>query len=441
MTPHQSGIQSMNFSWLPPSLHYRKFRYLWFGLLVSIAGNQMQTAAVLWHVNELTDEPIFLGGVGLVRLIPLLVFSLIAGATADVVNRRRLMLITQSIIAVLSTLLGTLTFLGLDSIPVLYIIISLSSAFWAFDNPARQSLIPNLVPRETLTNAFSLASIAGKFGAIAGPALGGLVLARWGIAYAYFLNAVSFLAVIVALLLMGSVEQAVDERVSELKDILNLPSMLTSVQDGFRFVLNQPVILSSMLLDGFAMVFGSVTALLPIYTKEILGVGAQGYGILLAAPSIGAATVAVILSFVKQIYHQGRVLLLAVGAFGLSAMVFGLSRSFTLTFIALALTGLTDTVSQIIRNTIRQLQTPDHLRGRTVSINQLFFAGGPEMGQLEAGLMAQLFGPVVAVVSGSIGVLLAAGGIAIRFPELRRYQGDEAFVAGTTQVEPSQSAT
>jgi MFS family permease len=429
----------MSLSWLPPSLNHRNFRYLWFGLLVSIAGNQMQTAAVLWHVSELTDEPIFLGGVGLVGLIPLLVFSLIAGATADVVNRRRLMLITQSIIAILSTLLGVLTFLGMDSIPVLYTILFFSSAFWSFDNPARQSLIPNLVPRDTLTNAFSLASIAGKFGAIAGPALGGLVLAQWGIAYAYFLNALSFIAVIIALLAMGPVEQEADERVSELRDMLNPSALMSSVKDGFSFVLNQPIILSSMLLDGFAMLFGSVTALLPIYAKEILKVGAEGYGLLLAAPSIGAATVAVVLSFVKQIRGQGRLLLLAVGVFGISAMIFGLSRSFTLTFITLAMTGLTDTVSQIIRNTIRQLQTPDHLRGRTVSINQLFFAGGPEMGQLEAGLMAQLFGPVVAIVSGSIGVLIAVTGITIRFPELRNYQGDEAFVAGAKQATPSQS--
>jgi len=397
----------------------------------------MQTAAVLWHIKQLSSEPIALGGVGLVRLVPLLVFSLIAGATADVVNRRRLMLITQSVIAVLSTCLGVLTLFDMASIPVIYAIISLSSAFWAFDNPARQSLIPNLVPRDTLTNAFSLSSIASKFGSIVGPALGGLVLAKWGIAYAYFFNALSFLAVIFALVRMGTVEQAADDKVTEIKDILNVSSLMASVRDGFRFVLSQPVILSSMLLDGFATIFATVTALLPIFATDILGVGAEGYGLLSAAPPTGAAIIAIFLSFTKQIRNQGRTLLLAVGGFGLSAMLFGLSRSFALTFIALALTGATDTLSQIIRSTIRQLQTPDHLRGRTVSINQLFFAGGPELGQLEAGVIAQLFGPVIAVVSGSILCLLAAAGIAIRFPELRRYRGDEPFTAGGSQVEPS----
>ena len=425
----------MNLNWLPPSLQHRRFRYLWIGLLISIAGNQMQTAAVLWHIKQLSPEPIALGGVGLVRLVPLLVFSLIAGAIADVVNRRRLMIVTQSVTAILSASLGVLTLLGMDSIPAIYGIISLSSAFWAFDNPARQSLIPNLVPREKLTNAFSLSSIASKFGSIVGPALGGLILAKWGIAYAYFFDALSFLAVIYALIRMGPVEQATDDKVKEIHDILHVPSLIASVRDGFGFVLNQPVILSSMLLDGFATVFATVTALLPIFAVDILGVGAEGYGLLSAAPPTGAAIVALILSFTKQIRNQGRTLLLAVGGFGLSAMLFGVSRSFTLTFIALALTGGTDTLSQIIRSTIRQLQTPDHLRGRTVSINQLFFAGGPELGQLTAGVLAQLFGPVIAVVSGSFLCLIASTGIAVRFPELRRYRGDEAFAAGGSQIE------
>jgi MFS family permease len=422
-------------NWLPPSLQHRKFLYLWFGLVISIAGNQMQTAAVLWHVNELSSEPIALGGVGLVRLLPLLIFSLIAGSIADVVNRRCLMLTMQVILALLSGILGLLTLIGLDSIAVLYSLVGLSSAFWAFDNPARQSMIPNLVPREILTNAFSLSSIAEKFGSIVGPAIGGLVIAKFGISYAYFFNALSFSAIIFALILMGPVPQIKDDHISDLRDIFEPSSLATSVQSGLRFVLKQPVILSSMLLDGFAMLFGSVSALLPIFAKEILGVGVEGYGILSAAPSVGAAVAALVLSFFRQIRNQGKILLMAVGFFGLSSLTFGLSRSFLLTFIALALTGVTDTVSQIIRNTIRQVQTPDHLRGRTVSINQLFFAGGPELGQLEAGLMAQLFGPVFAVVSGGIGVLIAASGIAIRFPELHRYQGDEACIVAGSQVE------
>jgi MFS family permease len=400
----------------------------------------MQTTAVLWHINELSGgEPIALGGVGLVRIIPILIFSLIAGATADVVNRRRVMLITQSFLAVLAAILGLLTAFGMDSIAVIYIIIALSGAFWAFDSPARQSLIPNLVPRDTLTNAFSLSSIASKFGAIAGPALGGVVLANWGIEFAYLLNAVSFFAVILALILMGPVSQAAIEQTTQKKPEWKVSTLSASVLDGLRFVVSQPIILSSMLLDFFATLFASVTTLLPIYAKEILQVGAQGYGYLAAAPSIGAAIVALVLSFVKNINNQGRTLLWAVFGFGFAALVFGLSRSYALSFLALAITGVTDGASVIIRNTIRQLQTPDHLRGRTVSINMIFFSGGPHLGQLEAGLVAHLFGPVFAVVSGSIACLLTSLAVALRFPELRRYRGDEPVLAGASQTEPQQT--
>ena len=442
MVKHLSQQESefrVKSSWLPPSLQHHRFRYLWIGLLISVAGNQMQTTAVLWHINELSGgEPIALGGVGLVRIIPILIFSLIAGATADVVNRRRLMFITQSVLAALAATLGLLTAFGLDSIAVIYIIIALSGAFWAFDSPARQSLIPNLVPRDTLTNAFSLSSIASKFGGIVGPALAGVVLANWGIEFAYLLNAISFLAVIIALIRMGPVSQVTIDQTTQKATEWKASTIYASVLDGLHFVVKQPIILSSMLLDFFAMLFASFTTLLPIYAKEILLVGAQGYGYLAAAPSIGAAVVAGTLSFVRNIRNQGRTLLLAVFGFGLSVLVFGLSRSYTLSFFALAMTGMTDGASAIIRNTIRQLQTPDHLRGRTVSINMIFFSGGPHMGQLEAGLVAQFFGPVFSVVSGSIACLIASFAIAMRFPELRMYRGDEPILAGTSQVEVQQ---
>jgi MFS family permease len=192
-----------------------------------------------------------------------------------------------------------------------------------------------------------------------------------------------------------------------------------------------------MLLDFFATLFASVSTLLPIFAKEILEVGAQGYGYLSAAPSTGAAIAALVLSFKKDVRNQGRILITAVIGFGLATMVFGLSRSFALSFLALAITGVTDGTSVIIRNTIRQLQTPDHLRGRTVSINMIFYSGGPHLGQLEAGLVAQFFGPVLAVVSGSIACIIASLAVIFRFPELGRYRGDEPVLAGTSQTDTS----
>jgi MFS family permease len=420
----------VKFLHLPPSLKYRRFRYLWLGMMISVAGNQMQTTAVLWHVNEISGEPIALGIVGLVRIIPILLFSLIAGTVADVLNRRRLMFLTQSTLALLAGLLGLLTFLGLDSLLVIYSFLAVSAAVWSFDLPARQSLIPNLVPNENLTNAFSLSSISFQTGAILGPALAGIVLANWGIAYAYVLNAISFSAVLIALMLMGSVPQ--ETKLIQLRSILlfkNNP-LVISIREGLRYVFNQPIILSSMLLDFFATFFSNAITLLPIFAKDILGVGAQGYGLLASAPSIGAAAIGIILAFAKNIRNQGKILLVAVVGYGFATILFGVSTTFYLTFFALVMTGFTDGLSAIIRNTIRQLQTPDQLRGRMVSINQIFFMGGPQLGELEAGVVAQIFGPTLSVISGGIGCILAVGWIARKFPQLRRYRGDEPVLAG-----------
>ena len=408
---------------LPPALRHRRYRLLWFGLLISVTGTQMQSAAILWHVNELTGQPIALGGVGLARILPVLAFSLLAGVVADTLNRRHLILLTQTLLGLLAALLGWLTLRGLDSVWAIYGITAASAGVAAFDLPARQSLVPNLVPRSDLTNAFSLSSIAFQTGAVVGPAAGGLVLASLGIAWVYWINAVSFLAVILALVLMGPVEQ-------DLHRGANGGVSLGAVAEGIRFIRRQPIVLPSMLLDFFATFFSSATALLPIFAKDILHVGPVGYGWLVSAPSVGAVSAAVVLSFVRQIRKQGRILLQAVTIFGLATVVFGISRNFWLTFGALALTGASDNVSAIIRNTIRQLQTPDHLRGRMVSVNQIFFMGGPQLGELEAGLLAQWLGSPFSVVSGGVGCLIAVLWVVRRWPQLRRYSGDEAQVAG-----------
>lgn len=415
---------------IPPALRHKKFRYLWLGMMVSIAGTQMQTTTVLWHVNEISGLPLALAGVGLVRILPIVLFSLFAGAVADVINRRHLMFFTQIVLAALAALLGILTHSGRDSLPAIYAVLALSAAASSFDLPARQSLVPNLVPKEILTNAFSLTSISLQVGSIAGPAAAGLVLAKWGIAYAYYLNAFSFLGVIIALLLMGPVDQTRrkdDQGSKAAKPETSLPS---SVREGLGFVFNQPIILSSMLLDFFVTFFSNAITLLPIFAKDILFVGAQGYGLLSAAPAVGAGLVAILLSFRSSIGKQGKTIYRAVIGYGLATILFGISRNYWLTFFALAMTGATDGLSAIIRNTIRQIQTPDHLRGRMTSVNQIFFMGGPLLGEVEAGLLAQIFGVTFSVVSGGIGSLLAVAWIARRFPQLGKYRGDEPLFAG-----------
>lgn len=405
---------------------------LWFGLLTSIVGNRMQFAVVLWHINTINGEAIALGGLGLVRILPILIFSLVAGVVADVANRRRLMLLTQGVLALMSLLLGWLTLRGMESLWAIYAIMAASAAVSAFDLPARQSLVPNLVPRHNLTNAFSMNAIAFQFGSIVGPALAGLVLANTNMAYAYFINALSYIAVIVALIRMGPVEQETVDRGTIMQG-----RFLRSIAEGLRFVVGQPIIFSSMLLDFFATFFSSATYLLPIFATDILHVDAVGYGWLLAAPAVGAGLVSLVLAFYRTIRRQGVVLLISVAGFGIATVVFGVSRTFWLTFTALAFTGVTDGISVIIRNTVRQLQTPDNLRGRMTSVNQMFFRGGPQLGEMEAGIVGQLFGAPLAVISGGIACLIAVAALALRYPELRNFQGDEPIQAGKSAVQPN----
>jgi len=400
------------------ALRHRNFRLLWAGQLVSITGSLMQTAAILWHVSLLVPpekKALALGMVGLVRVVPLIFFAIVSGVFADAHDRRRLMLFTQTAMALCATVLALLTFRGLHSLWPIYLLSALSAAAGSFDGPARQALIPNLVPREDLPNALSLMTIAWQTGAVLGPSLAGIIIASLGIGWTYALNAVSFLAVIGALVLMRGVR----ERETTERSAISLHAAL----EGLRFVFRQPIIRSSMLLDFFATFFSSATALLPIFAQDILHVGARGYGWLYAAPSIGAGlTGLVMVGVVDRIERRGRVLFWAVAGYGLATVAFGVSRQFWLTFLCLALTGATDTVSMVLRNIIRQLATPDHLRGRMSGVNMIFFAGGPQLGELEAGLVANWFGAPISVMTGGLGCLVAVAWIAGRTPALRGYE-------------------
>ena len=408
---------------IPPALHHRSFRLLWIGLAISIAGSQMQIWALLWQVRILTDQPIALGGIGLARILPVIVFSLIGGAIADSANRRTVLFVTQSVMALVALALAWLTFLGTITLWQIYALTAIQATALAFDLPSRQALVPNLVPAKDLSNAFSMQSIAFQVGSIVGPALSGIVIAYWGQYYAYLIDAITFLAVIGALLLIGQIPQRTRGRG-------RVQVKFADIVEGIRFILGQPVILSSMLLDFFATFFSSANTLMPIFARDILHVGVVEYGWLSAAQSIGAMIAAAIISQLKEIRRQGRTLLISVVAFGIATIFFGLSRTFFGAMIALIFIGASDSVSAIIRNTIRQLQTPDFIRGRMTSINQIFFLGGPQLGEVEAGLVAQLFSAPIAVISGGIGCILAVGWIARRWPQLRNYNGDEPIKAG-----------
>lgn len=405
------------------ALQYRDFRLLWLGQLISWIGSQMQAAAILWHISELTGSPLALGGVGASRLLPVLLFSLIGGVVADVIDRRRLMLLTQSIMALLAGILAILTLLGWDRVWLIYLISALLASAVAFDNPARQALIPTLVPREHLSNAISLNSIVLQIASIVGPSLAGVILSVGHVAVIYLINAISFFTVIVALLRMN-----LPVYTQSIRGEISFQAML----EGLRFVRRSPIILSTMLLDFFATFFASAEVLLPLFAKEILHTGPKGYGLLYTAPAIGAVTTGAILSLFGRIRKQGPLILASVAIYGLATVAFGLSRMFALSFFFLFLTGAADTVSMVIRGTIRQLHTPDHLRGRMISVNMIFFMGGPQLGELEAGIVAQWFGVVFSIVSGGIGAILAVIGIMIFFPTLRHYDYEPEPVTSTT---------
>jgi MFS family permease len=410
---------------IPPSLRHRSFRLLWLGLMISVAGTQMQTWALFWHIRTLTDQPIALGGVGVARILPIIGFSLIGGAIADRLDRRRVIFITQSIMALSALALAWFTLQGQITLWHIYLLTAVQAAAAAFDSPARQALVPNLVPAKDLPNAFSLQSIAFQTGSIVGPAMSGLVIAYLGQSDVYLINAISYLAVILALLMMGKIPQQVRNAGGR---IVNREA----IAEGIRYILGTPIILSTMLLDFFATFFSSANTLMPIFARDVLHVGAIEYGWMSAAQSIGAVVASLIISQLGQIRRQGPVFLVSVVAFGFATIGFGLSRSFLMAMIMLALIGASDSVSMIIRNTIRQLQTPDYLRGRMTSVNQIFFMGGPQLGEVEAGIAAQLLGAPLAVITGGVGCLLAVGWIARRWPIVRHYNGDEPILAGVT---------
>ena len=414
------------------ALRHRNYRLLWIGQLISMAGSMMQGAAVLWHVSLLAGEghkAIALGIVGLVRVVPIVVFSMLGGVVADALDRRRLMLVTQTLMTACAAVLAVLTFRGLSVSWPVYLLTGLSAAAAAFDAPARQSLMPNLVPRAVLPNALSLYSMMFQVASVVGPALGGMVIASWSVGGVYALNAASFLAVIVALLLMRDLPP----RAAPGSDGAAAPAISwAAAAEGLRFVFGTPLLRSSMLLDFFATFFSSATALLPIFAQDILHVGPHGYGWLAAAPALGAVlTGAAMVRFEPHIIRRGVVLLRAVVIYGVATIAFGLSTSYAFTFLCLAATGASDTVSMVLRNIIRHLATPDRLRGRMTSVNMVFFMGGPQLGEFEAGVVAQLFGAVASVVSGGVGCLLATAWVARRTPELVHYRRESAAPEAT----------
>jgi len=392
---------------------HREYRLLLIGEFIATLGQQMQTVAISYQVYQLHHSAVELGLLGLVRLLPVLLFSLAGGVIADRMNRRRVLLITQPGLLCCSLALILTTAAGGASIGVIYLITAIAAIIGTVDSPTRQAILPSLVPREHLRNALSWAITTGEVATIAGPALGGLALGAVGIAGTYGFEALSFVAVIVAFGCM---------RARFGVAAMGGPTGWRAAVEGLRFIRRNDIVLAIMSLDFFATFWGSATVLLPVFADTILHVGPAGLGILFAAPAVGSVIGAVVMTAVShRIRTPGWPLLGAVAAYGLATVGFGLARSLPLALLFLAGTGLADTVSMTFRHQILQLLTPDALRGRASAAHQLFAGGGPQLGQMEAGMVAARFGAPVSVVSGGVACIATVALIAWLVPAIRRY--------------------
>lgn len=395
------------------ALRYRDYRLIWGGGFVSQLGSQMRIVAVDVQLWDLTHNFALVGLLGLFQMLPLLGFSLFGGVVADAFDRRRMMMITQSSFALSSALLALATGMGWVSPWLVYGVAALGAATTAFDNPARSALIPSLVPRRHLPNALSLSIIMWQIATICGPVLAGLLVSTGhsGLTFIYTLDTISFTAVLLSLFLLRTRPEKAASRDVSVKAAL----------DGLRFLRRNPIIMSTMTLDFFATFFGAATVLLPAVAERVLQIDRSYLGALYAAPGVGALIAGIVMSWLGNVRHQGHVVIWSVVGYGLATLTFGLSQNFLLTLAALAGTGAADTVSMVMRQTIRQLNTPDELRGRLTSVNMLFYIGGPRMGELEAGFAATAFGLGPSIAFGGIAVIIVTLAIGWFVPVLRNY--------------------
>lgn len=395
-------------------LRNRNYALLFWGQLISATGTQMQIVAVAWQVYLLTHSAIALGIIGLLQAIPRLLLSLVGGVFADRFDRRKLLLIIEAAMATSSVVLAVCTHFRVITIVIIYIVVLISAGVSSFEFPTRQAIIPTLVPRSQLAGAITLSSAMMQLTFVIGAAFGGYTVAWIGLVNTYWLDVFSYLAVIVSILLMIVPRIPVEKRAQ---------SSMGALIDGIHFLRSRPIILAVLSLDFFATFFGSPRALLPIYASDILHVGPQGLGILLAATSIGAVAFTPFTGWVSRIVRRGLGVALAIIAWGVCIVAFGLAPGpLWLSVLLLAGAGAADMVSMILRGLIIQLTTPDEFRGRISSVNAMFVIGGPMLGQFESGLVAGLTTPQFSVISGGVACIIATLIIIVCVPGLLRAQ-------------------
>jgi MFS family permease len=380
------------------------------GRFITTFGSEMLTFAIGWELWIRTNSALALGMVGLVQVVPILLLSLPAGHVADQYNRRRIVMITEIGLAFCSLGLAALSYYQGPLWLVYMCLLGIGFAR-AFNDPASSTLLPETIPPELFSRAATWNSSVWQFGSITGPAIGGVIVAIWNrVDVIYIFDAIAALTFAVL----------VSQIKGRVLPLARKSATLDSLKAGIRFMRETKVILAAITLDMFAVLFGGAVALLPIYATDILHVGAQGLGIMRAAPSIGAIIMAFALAHLPPMKNAGRTLLLAVTGFGIVTIAFGLSTTFWLSVSMLVLLGALDNISVVIRATLMLTYAPNEMRGRVSSVNNIFIATSNEMGAFESGLTAALFGPVLSVVGGGIGTILVVLSVARIWPDMRR---------------------
>jgi MFS family permease len=414
-------VAKLDYSPAPPHHDpYAAFRFVSFRLFIvsfmlATLGSQVMSVAVQWELAQRTNSPLMLGFLGGLQALPVILLALPAGHVSDIVSRKRVLMVTQVVLVICPIVLAVLAFFARGwehYVVTMFGIILANAVALAFARPARQAYLPQLVPGDIFSNAVTWNSTTFELASITGPAIGGAIiyLARSGVEAALLISGVCLgICFILTAFLPGFGPASRGERAS-FKNLLA----------GIRFVFSQKVLLATMTLDLFAVLFGGATYLLPFFAKNLLHVGSLGFGLLRAAPSIGAVTMALLIAHLPPMKRAGRAMLLAVIGFGLATIGFGLSRWFWFSMLMLFLTGAFDNISVVVRHTLVQLFTPDSMRGRVSAVNLVFIGASNELGGFESGLTAAMMGLVGSVVFGGIGTLVVVGIVALVWPQVVR---------------------
>ena len=378
-------------------------------------------AAVAWQVYAISNSALQLGLIGLVRFVPALGMSLIGGAVADSYNRRNIILISQLVPLTVAVVMLAAIASGRVTLALLYAVVLVTGLASAFEQPARQAILPAIVPPYLFARAVAINSTMQALAFATGPTVAGAAIASFGIAAAYIAYGVFVLLSMTAMVWVPAVRSQSRSGVG-----------WNAIREGLHFVWSRPVLLGAMTLDMVAVIFGGARALLPIYATDILDAGAFGYGLLYAASEVGALLMSILLLVLPPIDRIGRALLLSVAAYGIATMAFGISRSFVLSLIAFTAVGMADQVSVITRTMTIQFLTPDELRGRVSAVNSIFISASNQLGAVESGFVAALTNATFSVVSGGLGCLAVVGIVAARVPALRNYRpGNVMWQAST----------